>query len=311
MPAVAISPAKTITRSAPLHRWDRRGYAWSAVLIGSGLPEIVCREFGISAGTWLTLSQTIILLGLAIIAAKLRPSRNPAGFILAIAALQFAWHVAVPWIEASSVAQFASQYLNWSGRFFLLRAIRTVGAVFMIFTLLGIGPSRDELFLRIGNWRSPVKAEPWFRFRRSIPWTRFALALLLVFGVLLPVYLYLTLHPRIQDARYLLSVLPWAVATAALNAANEEFQFRSVLLARLKNVIPVREACLLTGVFFGLNHYFGQPSGWSGVFMAGVAGWIWAKSMVETRGFSCAFAIHFVQDLVIFVFLAVSVGAKA
>ena len=45
--------------------------------------------------------------------------------------------------------------------------------------------------------------------------------------------------------------------------------------------------------------------------MAGIAGWIWAKSMVETRGLSCAFAIHFVQDLVIFVFLALSVGAKA
>ena len=311
MPAVAISPAKRITRSAPSHSWNGRGYAWTAVFIGSGLPEIVCREVAISAGTWLILSQTIVLLGLAIIAVKLRPIGNPAGFILAIAAMQFAWHVAVPWIEASNVAHFASQYLNWSGRFFLSRAIRTVGAVFMIFTLIGSGTNRDELFLRIGNWRSPVKAEPFLRFRRPISWSRFALALLLIFGVLLPVYLYSTLHPRIQDARWLFSVLPWALATSALNAANEEFQFRSVLLARLRNVIPVKEACLLTGVFFGLNHYFGQPSGWSGVFMAGIAGWIWAKSMVETRGLSCAFAIHFIQDLVIFVFLALSVGTRA
>ena len=40
--------------------------------------------------------------------------------------------------------------------------------------------------------------------------------------------------------------------------------------------------------------------------MAGFGGWIWAKSMVETRGFTCAFATHFVQDMVIFCFLALS-----
>jgi membrane protease YdiL (CAAX protease family) len=310
MPAVAISPAKKITRSAPPHHWDGRAYAWSAVFIGSGSPEIMCRQFGITAGTWLPLSQTIILLGLAFTAAKLCPIKNLAGFILAIAALQFGWQIAVPWIEAASVVHFASQHLNWSGRFFLSRAIRTVGAVFMIFTLIGNRPSRDELFLRIGNWRSSVKTEPFFRVRRPIPWTRFAFALLLIFGVLLPLYLYLTLHPRIQRVQEVLLVLPWAVAIAAINAANEEFQFRSVLLARLKNVIPVQEACFLTGAFFGLNHYFGQPSGWSGVFMAGIAGWIWAKSMVETRGFSCAFASHFVQDIVIFIFLAMSVATN-
>jgi membrane protease YdiL (CAAX protease family) len=91
-----------------------------------------------------------------------------------------------------------------------------------------------------------------------------------------------------------------------LNAANEEFQYRSVLLARLRTVVPTNEAFLLVAVLFGVGHYFGQPSGWGGVFMAGFAGWIWAKSMVETRGFTCAFATHFVQDMVIFCFLAMS-----
>jgi membrane protease YdiL (CAAX protease family) len=310
MAAIVISTPLRIRGNASLSRWDGRGYAWGAVLIGSELPEILSRAFGISAGTWLPLSQTIILLGLAFTAATLRSIKNLAGFIFAIATLQFAWQIAVPWIEASNFAHLASQHLNWSGRFFLARAIRTVGAVFMTLTLIGSGLNRDELFLRIGNWRAPVETKPLLRFRRPIPWTRFAVTLLLIFGMVLPFYLYLTLHPRVQSVQELFLVLPWAVATAAINAANEEFQFRSVLLARLKNVIPVQEACLLAGVFFGLNHYFGQPSGWSGVFMAGIAGWIWAKSMVETRGFSCAFAIHFVQDIVIFLFLAMSVGTK-
>jgi hypothetical protein len=40
--------------------------------------------------------------------------------------------------------------------------------------------------------------------------------------------------------------------------------------------------------------------------MATIAGFIWAKSMLETRGVGWAFSIHLVQDLVIFYFLAMS-----
>jgi membrane protease YdiL (CAAX protease family) len=303
-----MPPAATpITRSAPLRIWNVHGYAWTAVIIGSRLPEIICRQFGFNAERWVwPLSQMIILLCLAIVAAKLCPSKDPAGFILAIAALTFGWGVVVPWIEASSVFHAVSHHLSWGGNFFLLRAIRVTGALFLIVMLIGSGIGRRELFLRLGNWQAPVQLEPFLRFRRSLTWTRFAVTLLLIFGVLLPVYLYWTLHPQIEPMNRLLLVLPWAVATSALNAANEEFQFRSVLLARLRNVVQPREASLLTAVFFGVGHYFGQPSGWSGVLITGFAGWIWAKSMIETRGFACAFASHFVQDMVIFCFLAMS-----
>jgi hypothetical protein len=40
--------------------------------------------------------------------------------------------------------------------------------------------------------------------------------------------------------------------------------------------------------------------------MAGIAGWLWARSMIETRGFVWAFFIHMVQDIVILSFLAVA-----
>jgi membrane protease YdiL (CAAX protease family) len=309
MPIVVPSPLEKITRqrSAPPQIWTGRGYAWITVIIGSRLPEIICRQFGFDAAGWgWPLSQTIILLGLAIFAAKVRPIKNLPGFILAIAALKFGWDVVVPWIEASSAFQSASHYLSWGGRFFLLRSIRAVGAVFLIFTLIGSGIGRRELFLRFGDWRAPVNPELFFWFRQPIRWIWFAGTLLLIFGVVLPLYLRVTLHPQIEPVRRLVFVLPWAVATSALNAANEEFQYRSVLLARLRNVVFPREAVLLTAVLFGVDHYFGQPSGWGAVFMTGILGWILAKSMIETRGFGCAFAIHFVQDMVIFGFLALS-----
>jgi membrane protease YdiL (CAAX protease family) len=63
---------------------------------------------------------------------------------------------------------------------------------------------------------------------------------------------------------------------------------------------------VITAVLFGLRHYYGQPSGPLGVVMAGIAGWFWARSMIETRGFFWAFFIHMVQDVVILSFLAVA-----
>ena len=47
-----------------------------------------------------------------------------------------------------------------------------------------------------------------------------------------------------------------------------------------------------------------------GVVMAGIAGWFWGKSMIETRGWAWAFVIHLVQDIVIFTFLAMTPSAN-
>jgi membrane protease YdiL (CAAX protease family) len=133
-------------------------------------------------------------------------------------------------------------------------------------------------------------------------------AFMLVFGLVLSGYLYLTVHPNFSVSERIIRTLPWSIAVATLNAASEEFQFRSVLLAHLRSVFRPAEMALLTAVFFGLGHYYGQPSGPLGVLMAGFAGWIWARSMIETRGGVWAFLIHFVQDIVIFAFLAVGAG---
>jgi membrane protease YdiL (CAAX protease family) len=142
--------------------------------------------------------------------------------------------------------------------------------------------------------------------RKPIPWTVFGPALLIVFGVALPLFLYFMVYPDFTNYGRILSFLPWILLVAVLNAANEEFQFRSVPLAHLRNVVSPAESAWLTAVLFGLGHYYGQPSGPLGVVMASIAGWVWARSMIETRGFVWAFFIHLVQDIVILSFLAVA-----
>jgi membrane protease YdiL (CAAX protease family) len=307
MPTIVRASPEEIAQRAQSQNRIVRVFAWSAVFVASRFPEIICRELGFQGSVLVSpILETLFLIGLAMAAAKLCSNKHLAGFILATAALTFSWRIVVPWIESSSVFVSTWRELSWGARFFALRATRTTGALFLIFTLLGSGIGRRELFLRLGDWRAPVQPEPFFRFRRPISWMRFSLTLLLLFGVLLPPYLFWTFDFRNDHVHLLLVALPWALATSALNAASEEFQFRSVPLARLTNVVSSREAFLLAATLFGVGHYFGQPSGWGGVFLAGFAGWIWAKSMVETRGFVCAFAMHFVQDLVVFCFLAMS-----
>ena len=307
IPMIVPLPVKEASQITSLRTWNGRGFAWGAVIIGSRLPELICRQFGLHTGLWISpLSETLVLLFLAIVAYKLCSVKDITGFVFAIALLAFSWGVVVPWIESSEVFHDISRHLSWGARFFLMRAIRTVGALLVIPTLIGSGIGRRELFLRLGTWQAQVQSEPFFRFRRTITWRRLGLALLLIFAVVLPGYLFSVLDLRIDRISGLLFVLPWAIATSALNAASEEFQFRSVPLAHLRNVVPVREAYLLVAALFGIGHYFGQPSGWGGMLMAGFAGWLWAKSMVETKGFSFAFATHFVQDIVMFCFLAIS-----
>jgi membrane protease YdiL (CAAX protease family) len=292
-------PQRDETRNA-LH-----GFAWAAVLIGVGPSKIVCSQFGLHTGLWLPLIETVFLLCLAAFA-RLRTNGALSGFVLAIAAAHFAWDVAVPWIETSNFAQSIFQQLSWGGQFFLSRVIRIIGALLMLLTLVGSNITSRELFLRKGNWSAQVQPEPFLPLKGRITWLRLTVVTLLVLGVLSPIFLYCTLHPQVGRIHLFISALPWAVTTSILNAANEEFQFRSVLLARLRNVIPSTQATVLVGAFFGLGHYFGQPGGWAGVILAGGAGWLWAKSMIETRGFTCAFFSHFVQDFVIFAFLAIS-----
>jgi membrane protease YdiL (CAAX protease family) len=95
---------------------------------------------------------------------------------------------------------------------------------------------------------------------------------------------------------------------AVFNAAQEEFRFRAVLLGRLIPVVGASQALWITSTLFGLGHWFGHPSGPTGVVMAGFAGFLWGKSMLDTRGFAWAWIIHGFQDLVIFTLLLMASG---
>jgi membrane protease YdiL (CAAX protease family) len=222
-------------------------------------------------------------------------------FLIAVALLNLAWGCISPALAARPSVLAVTDNSSWGARLFIARIFTLSGAILVSLTLIGSGITRRDLFLCKGNLAAP--AQPF-----GVSWMWLGPAFMLVFGLVLAGYLYLTVHPNFSVSGRIIRTLPWSIAVATLNAASEEFQFRSVLIAHLRGVFRPAELALLTAVFFGLGHYYGQPSGALGVLMAGFAGWIWARSMIETRGGVWAFLIHFVQDMVIFAFLAVGAG---
>jgi membrane protease YdiL (CAAX protease family) len=281
--------------------------AWSAI-IGSTLPEIIWQESGHQISCWFTAIESLLIVAAALLAIWIPSLRGITRFLVAVALLNMAWSCISPALAALPAVLAVTDNSSWGARLFLSRTFTLLGAVLISFTLIGSGITRRDLFLCIGNPAAPAKPIPFLGLRKPMPWTWLGPAFILVFALVLAPYLYLTVHPNFNVSERILRTFPWSFAVATLNAVSEEFQFRSVLLAHLRENFRPDEAVLLTAVFFGLGHYYGQPSGPLGVLMAGFAGWIWARSMVDTRGGLWAFLIHMVQDIVIFTFLAVGAG---
>lgn len=303
-------PVAFLDRGAPfaagaVDPW-RRAYAWGAMLLASQLPNIFISQTGWQAIDQVSMLQTLLLVILAVVADRMPRLRTLTGFLLTLAILRLGWYTLARLLENWEPIRGFVDGLSWGPRVLTVRALSVVGGLLVLSTFIGRRRTREDLFLSVGDPGAPARPEPPLWLPRPIRWTTLGPVLLVVFGIALPVFLYLSLRPDFTRVSSLWIFLPWIFATAVLNAVNEEFQFRCVPLAHLRGALSARESVWLTAIFFGIGHYFGQPSGWIGVVMASIAGWIWGKSMVETRGMLWAFGIHMVQDVVILCFLALT-----
>jgi len=192
-------------------------------------------------------------------------------------------------------------WTDWRARMFANTLIQLVPCVLLALSLIGSGLKPRQVFLARGDMVARSRTPRWAPL---VTWAWLGPFLMVFLAGGLAVQLALTVRPDPHMLGQALRALPLAVAFAAINAAQEEFRFRAVLLARLLPAVGTTHALLVTSLLFGLDHWFGHPSGPSGVLLAGFAGYMWGKSMVETRGLAWAWLIHGFQDVVIFAFLA-------
>ncbi len=280
--------------------------AWPVVLLVSYLPDALWQALGGDSPGWLFWVKAgflaaVILLSLA----WRRLSLLRIYFILLLVLIIAQWSMGQ--VMATPEYDQWQKQAGWvlaMGAFELLKAAVTV---VMVGALLVVGKRPQDFFLAKGDLKAPVEPVRWLGITRD-RWQKFGPVLALV--LVLATVLFFGLSGGFASLGALgrgWLLLPAAVGFAALNAFNEEMQFRAPFLGPLSAALGRQHAIWLTAVFFGFSHYFGgSPSGVPGVLITALLGFFFAKAMLETRGLGWGWFIHFLQNTVIFAFLALS-----
>jgi membrane protease YdiL (CAAX protease family) len=273
--------------------------AWLAVLPAADVGAIVYDTvWRAPEPGWMATANVVVialLAGCAFSVPALRPLR---GYLLALLAIT-AGALFLARLEDGAAWRDAFAH----ARPYYAALARAVAQILpcslLALTLVGSGLTRRDVFVATGDLRAP---SPVTWQGRRLRWSRLGPAIAALLAAGLFVQLTMTSSTGLELLPRALRALPLAMVFAAVNAAQEEFQFRAVLLARLRPAFGATHALFITSTLFGLAHWFGHPSGASGVLMAGVAGYVWGRSMIDTGGSAWAWIMHAVQDVVIFVF---------
>lgn len=281
------------------------GFAWTALLLMSRLPQIILKElFAIETSfVWTWLGVAAALLAITYLWPTLQPLRGYL-VIMAVTALvtgpfDTLLRTSSPWIT------WFSQARGWAISFLGERLPLVFEAILLVIVLVGMGMSRRDFFLALGNLRAPAVGlrlprlgNPWLLVG---PFWSLLLTLFFFFGTAAMTGTPLSSLP---------GVLPWLpviLLFAVLNAFGEEFVYRAAPLSQLGEVVGPRQAIWLTAVWFGLGHFYGGiPNGPVGALLAGGIALLYGKAMTETRGIVLPTLMHMLTDVAIYIFLALA-----
>jgi hypothetical protein len=281
--------------------------AWGFLLLASGLPRIILQEvfnYQVSNNLASGIAAVVILAGLTLTFTWNAVRALRIFFIL------FLVLVAVEWVVFSVIAglpMFKIWLANPSFNVNMLanQSLRLMVTLVIIAVLFLLKKRRDEFFLVRGDTRAPVEPVRWLDIKQGERWNKLGrnFALILSLGTL--AFLVFAGRPPMDLVIQALPFLPAVFLAAALNAFNEEMTYKASFLSVLENVLGKHQALWLMAAYFGIGHFYGIPYGVIGVLVAGFLGWFLGKSMLETRGLWWAWFIHFIQDVLIFAFLAI------
>jgi uncharacterized protein len=308
----AIKSTTTIKRDAI----NLVALSWILILIGSMVPAIIMRLFVPAVGSdpyvpsWMAWIQVVFLAMFWLVTQLWTKLKPLSGFTLALIAFYGGMVLIRPTILQSAIVANWLNEASWGMSFLINTGSKLIVVALMALTLIGSGIGRRELFLIRGDPRALAKPTPFLPgLKESQPWNKVILSFLPFYVGTMLIVLWIQIRPDATQFTRALVFLPAIILAAVINAFSEEFQFRSMLIARLEPVIGVGQAVMTTSVAFGLAHYAeSNPSGLVGALIAGYLGWVLAKSMVETRGMVWAFLLHFLVDFVIYAFAAMAVA---
>lgn len=162
--------------------------------------------------------------------------------------------------------------------------------------------NRDNLrtFLALGNIAAPAEGVSWMGISEGESWRSLGASLAFFITFATSAFVYAQLRKSGISFRSLVPFLPWVLLFSFTNSFSEEAVYRLGVIVPLAGSLNTAYLLLFSAVAFGVSHFRGMPNGIVGVFMAGLLGWLLAKSVLETNGIFWAWCIHFLQDMVIF-----------
>lgn len=289
------------TRSIPL-----APLAWATMLLVSILPNIIFQEIFSLNTTWLIWVKVGLLVIFTVVSVIWQPIRPLRNYFIILLAIFFLEDI-VSRVTALSFWQnwFGSADAAFTTSMFGTQLKRFIIALLIIMVLFLLQYKLKDFFLVRGQVDAPVKPVKLPGFPNKDSWKPFGgqFAIYISLGTLV----FLILGGRTTPAAMVqaLPMLPAILLFASINAFYEELTYRSALLAPLEPALGYRHALGITAIFFGIGHFYGVPYGVIGVIMASFLGWFMGKAMLETRGFFWAWFIHFLQDVLIFSFMAI------
>jgi membrane protease YdiL (CAAX protease family) len=275
--------------------------AWLAMLLLSRLPQIVLQEvWAIEVNyAWWGLATAVFLIALTFAWPLVRPLR---GYFLIMAAVALLTGVLDAPLRASNLWQgwFAAER-GWVGE----RLPLMLAALAIVLLLRLMGLKWADFFLVKGNLAAPVQG---VGRKRPFPWlpvgVLFTVALAALFALALS-----QMMPVTFSWAGLLPSLPAILLFALMNAFGEEMVYRAGPLSQLYPLLSREAANGITAVWFGLGHFYGGiPAGPVGAVQAGLVGLLFGKAMLETRGMAMPVLMHWLIDMVIYAFLALTLS---
>jgi membrane protease YdiL (CAAX protease family) len=278
--------------------------AWIVTLIISTLPMILWREIVGQEPAWLFAAKLAVLAIMLVTSFAWKAISGLRQYFIVLLVL-----IIAEW--ATGIIASTSQWKLWFGSVSFsismlgTQLLRLGVALVMVVTMFVLKRQRSRFFLVRGTTDAPVAPIPWLGVKEGLGWKRFGIILSLCISLGTLAFVLFFGRPSLESILKVTPFLPAILLLAVLNSFSEEMNYRASELSALDGVINAPQALLLTAYFFGIGHYYGVPYGVVGVLMAGVLGWLLGKSMLETKGFFWAWFIHFLQDVVIFSFMAI------
>jgi hypothetical protein len=280
--------------------------AWTILLAASLLPTIVAREllgFAATPAERGPITAAVIVGGLVVtsVIAAWRPLRP---FLVVLLAL-----VGAQWLVFTQLGRVpAVRTLTGDPSFgvYMLaeQALNLVVTLIVVAVLFAVHRDRHAFYLAKGDTAAPAGPIGWLGVGQRDRWNTVGRNLTIAISLGTLAFLVLSGTPSVDLVVRALPLIPVVLLAAALNAFNEEVTYKASLLSVLVGPMGSRQALWMVAAYFGIAHFYGIPYGLIGVALAWFLGWILAKSMLETRGIAWAWFIHFVQDVLIFWFLA-------